>query len=151
PFRNEGTPSSRVAVQITRVWPISIKTLPSATGTKSGVNFTGRNWSQARPSARKLPPLDSADRESSGSLPGRPRDVNRQPGLIMLNAIGSQQRQWIMRAPPSDSAGPQRYRHRFPENVDKKNVGQRVGKCIPPRQFVEPISVGYEQKHYHYG
>jgi hypothetical protein len=43
PFKNDGTPSSSVAVQITRVWPISIRTLPSATGTKSGVSFIGLN------------------------------------------------------------------------------------------------------------
>jgi len=43
PFKNEGTPSSTVAVQMTRVLPISISTLPSALVMKSGVNFTGRN------------------------------------------------------------------------------------------------------------
>src|SRR3979490_1824288 len=58
PFRNEGTPSSTVAVQITRVLPISISTLPSALVIKSGVIFTGRIWSWARPSLRKVPPRD---------------------------------------------------------------------------------------------
>ena len=42
PFRNDGTPSSTVAVQITRVLPISISTLPSALVIKSGVIFIGR-------------------------------------------------------------------------------------------------------------
>src|ERR1700675_2078144 len=58
PFKHEGTPSSTVAVQITRVLPISISTLPSALVIKSGVIFTGRNWSWARPSLRKFPPRD---------------------------------------------------------------------------------------------
>ena len=43
PFRNVGTPSSKLAVQITRVFPTSMSTLPSALGMKSGVNRTGRN------------------------------------------------------------------------------------------------------------
>ena len=52
PFRNEGTPSSIVAVMITRVLPSSISTLPSALEMKSGMIFTGRKSSAARPSAR---------------------------------------------------------------------------------------------------
>ena len=42
PFRNPGTPSSTVAVQITRVLPSSMSTLPSAVEMKSGVIFTVR-------------------------------------------------------------------------------------------------------------
>jgi hypothetical protein len=42
PFRKLGTPSSTVAVQITRVLPNSINTLPSAVEIKSGVIFKGR-------------------------------------------------------------------------------------------------------------
>ena len=57
PFRNCGTPSSTVAVQITRVRPISISTLPSAVGMKSGVSLTGRIWSAVRPSVRNIPPV----------------------------------------------------------------------------------------------
>ena len=51
-----GTPSSTVAVQITRVLPTSIRTLPSAVEMKSGVIFTLRIWSALRPSTRKVPP-----------------------------------------------------------------------------------------------
>jgi hypothetical protein len=53
PLRNDGTPSSTVAVTITRVCPASISTLPSALGMKSGVIFTVRKSSGARPSVRK--------------------------------------------------------------------------------------------------
>jgi hypothetical protein len=35
------------------VSPASISALPSACGIKSGVIFTGRNWSAVRPSTRK--------------------------------------------------------------------------------------------------
>ena len=56
PFRNPGTPSSTVAVQITRVLPNSISTLPSAVEMKSGVIFSGRIWSTPRPSARTWSP-----------------------------------------------------------------------------------------------
>src|SRR5208282_6553720 len=56
PFKNPGTPSSTVAVQITRVLPSSINTLPSAVEIKSGVIFNGRIWSGPRPSTRTLPP-----------------------------------------------------------------------------------------------
>jgi hypothetical protein len=42
PFKNEGTPSSTVAVQITRVFPSSMSTLPSAVEIKSGVIFSCR-------------------------------------------------------------------------------------------------------------
>jgi len=41
PFMKPGTPSSTVAVQITRVLPSSINTLPSAVEMKSGVIFKG--------------------------------------------------------------------------------------------------------------
>src|SRR5262249_879008 len=54
PFRNEGTVSSMEAVQITRVFPTSIRTEPSAVETKSGVMFTGRICSAARLSERKI-------------------------------------------------------------------------------------------------
>src|ERR1700758_2727200 len=56
PFKNEGTPSSTVAVQITRVFPNSISTLPSAWEMKSGVIFSCRIWSALRPSFLKGPP-----------------------------------------------------------------------------------------------
>jgi len=56
PFRKGGTPSSTVAVQITRVFPSSISTLPSAVEIKSGVIFRGRIWSAARPSLLTRPP-----------------------------------------------------------------------------------------------
>ena len=59
PLRNPGTPSSMVAVQITRVLPSSISTLPSAVEIKSGVIFTLRIWSALRPSTRKVPPENS--------------------------------------------------------------------------------------------
>src|SRR5580704_16379585 len=52
PFRNPGTPSVTVAVLITRVFPSSINTLPSAWEIKSGVIFKLRNWSACRPSLR---------------------------------------------------------------------------------------------------
>src|SRR6266403_1924865 len=71
PFINDGTPSSTVAVQITRVLPISISTLPSALVIKSGVIFTGRIWSWARPSLRKVPP-----RDMDGSLTAASSTVN---------------------------------------------------------------------------
>src|SRR5882762_9732993 len=71
PFINDGTPSSTVAVQITRVLPISISTLPSALVIKSGVIFTGRSWSWARPSLRKVPP-----RDMDGSLTAASSTVN---------------------------------------------------------------------------
>src|SRR5712664_373663 len=71
PFINDGTPSSTVAVQITRVLPISISTLPSALVIKSGVIFTGRIWSWARPSLRKIPP-----RDMDGSLTAASSTVN---------------------------------------------------------------------------
>jgi hypothetical protein len=58
PFRNPGTPSSTVAVQITRVFPNSISTLPSAVEIKSGVIFSGRIWSALRPSTLTLPPVN---------------------------------------------------------------------------------------------
>src|SRR5579872_6188282 len=58
PLRNPGTPSSTEAVQITRVLPSSISTLPSAVEIKSGVSFTLRIWSALRPSTRKVPPED---------------------------------------------------------------------------------------------
>src|SRR5215813_8355375 len=54
PFRNEGTVSSIEAVQITRVFPTSIRADPSAVETKSGVMFTGRICSAARLSERKI-------------------------------------------------------------------------------------------------
>src|SRR5262249_51758241 len=54
PFRKPGTPSSTVAVQITRVRPSSISTLPSAVEIKSGVIFNGRIWPAPRPSALTL-------------------------------------------------------------------------------------------------
>jgi hypothetical protein len=47
-----GTVSSTEAVQITRVFPTSINTEPSAVLMKSGTIFTGRNWSGARLSLR---------------------------------------------------------------------------------------------------
>src|SRR5215469_10165979 len=52
PFRKLGTPSSTVAVQITRVLPSSINTLPSAWEIKSGVILMVRNWSACLPSLR---------------------------------------------------------------------------------------------------
>ena len=75
PFRNPGTPSSTVAVQITRVLPSSIRTLPSALGNKVGRNFQLRIWSALRPSIRKVPPCSRIARKlwySPGgvSLPG---------------------------------------------------------------------------------
>src|SRR2546430_4541543 len=42
-FRKGGTPSSTVAVQITRVFPSSMSTLPSAVEMKSGVILSGRS------------------------------------------------------------------------------------------------------------
>src|SRR6266851_1449583 len=82
PFKNDGTPSSTVAVQITRVLPISINTLPSALGIKSGVNFTGRIWSCARPSLRKVPP-----RDMDSSLTAAYSSVNRTQEAAWLNAL----------------------------------------------------------------
>ena len=43
PLRNCGTPSSTVAVQMTRVLPSSMSTLPSAVEMKSGVILSGRS------------------------------------------------------------------------------------------------------------
>ena len=43
PARNGGTRSSRAAVHITRVRPISIRTAPGAVSTKPGVMRTGRS------------------------------------------------------------------------------------------------------------
>src|SRR5580704_1904519 len=60
PFMNCGTPSVTDAVQITRVRPTSMSTLPSAVGTKSGVIFTARIWSGARPSVRNASPLKAS-------------------------------------------------------------------------------------------
>ena len=115
PLRNEGTPASTVAVQITRVWPTSIRTLPSATGTKSGVKLTGRIWSGARPSFRKAPPQDritieSSDRfwranqaiDSVGSVPGvgGPVNTKTEPASFALNACTK--RDWTS-AGPADS------------------------------------------------
>src|SRR5262249_20177996 len=57
PFKKGGTPSSTVAVQITRVLPSSISTLPSAVEMKSGVILSGRIWSAARPSLLTAPPV----------------------------------------------------------------------------------------------
>ena len=53
PFRNPGTPSSTVAVAMTRVWPASMRTLPSAVVMKSGVILMGRRSSGERSSVRK--------------------------------------------------------------------------------------------------
>lgn len=50
--RNCGTVSSIEAVQMTRVWPISMRTEPSAVVMKSGVMVTGRSWSGERLSER---------------------------------------------------------------------------------------------------
>ena len=47
-----GTVSSMDAVQITRVFPTSNSTEPSAVEMKSGTIFTGRIWSRARLSLR---------------------------------------------------------------------------------------------------
>src|SRR5258708_4760907 len=52
--RNEGTVSSTEAVQITRVLPTSMRAEPSAVEMKSGVMVTGRIWSGARLSLRKI-------------------------------------------------------------------------------------------------
>src|ERR1035438_5132260 len=52
--RNTGTDSSTDAVQMTRVLPISIKAEPSAVEMKSGMMLTGRIWSGARLSLRKI-------------------------------------------------------------------------------------------------
>jgi hypothetical protein len=41
--RNDGTVSSTDAVQMTRVFPTSISTEPSAVETKSAMMLTGRN------------------------------------------------------------------------------------------------------------
>jgi hypothetical protein len=49
---NGGTVSSIDAVQITRVFPTSISTDPSAVVIKSGMIETGRNWSVLRLSER---------------------------------------------------------------------------------------------------
>jgi hypothetical protein len=49
---NCGTDSSIDAVQITRVFPTSISTDPSAVEMNSGVIFTGRNWFEERLSER---------------------------------------------------------------------------------------------------
>ena len=49
---NWGTVSSIEAVQMTRVFPTSIKTEPSAVEMKSGVRTTGRSWSGERLSER---------------------------------------------------------------------------------------------------
>jgi hypothetical protein len=57
PFKKPGTPSSTVAVQMTRVLPSSINTLPSAVEIKSGVILSGRIWSTPRPSARTWTPV----------------------------------------------------------------------------------------------
>ena len=51
PFRKRGTVSSTVAVQITRVCPISIKADPSACAMNPGVIRTDRNWLAGRPSS----------------------------------------------------------------------------------------------------
>src|SRR5262249_44621468 len=51
--RNWGTVSSNVAVQITRVFPSSIRHEPSAVEMKSGTMFTGRICSGERLSERK--------------------------------------------------------------------------------------------------
>src|SRR5688572_2059958 len=50
--KNGGTRSSSDAEQTTRVFPISIRTEPSAYGRKPGVMHTRRNSSGARPSVR---------------------------------------------------------------------------------------------------
>src|SRR5262249_45306073 len=60
PFRNPGTPSSTEAVQITRVLPSSISTLPSAVEKKSGCIFTGPSWSEPRPSFLNFAPAQRA-------------------------------------------------------------------------------------------
>ncbi len=49
---NTGTVSSIDAVQITRVFPTSISTDPSAVVMKSGTIETGRSWSSERLSER---------------------------------------------------------------------------------------------------
>jgi hypothetical protein len=51
--RNAGTASSTEAVQMTRVFPTSISTEPSAVRMKSRTIETGRIWSGERLSERK--------------------------------------------------------------------------------------------------
>ena len=52
PFRNGGTASSTLAVQITRVFPVAIRQLPYAVRTKSVSMETGRFSSGLLPSRR---------------------------------------------------------------------------------------------------
>lgn len=53
-FLNGGNFSSTDAVQITFVFPISIKHDPSALGINPRVIFVGRNWALPRPSNRGI-------------------------------------------------------------------------------------------------
>lgn len=48
-----GTPCSMVALQRTRVWPMSMRTDPSGMEAYPGVRRTGRIWSNWRPEGRK--------------------------------------------------------------------------------------------------
>ena len=56
PFRNGGTRSSTLTVQMTWVSPTSISAEPSACLVKCGVIVTVRSWSARRPSLRMLLP-----------------------------------------------------------------------------------------------
>src|SRR5712691_1206331 len=89
PFRNWGTPSSTLAVQTTRVFPTSMRTLPSAVEIKSGVSLTGRIWSAARPSFRTHPPKNSkkCDRRRSRLARRRTQFAGRGSGCQLGSSV----------------------------------------------------------------
>jgi len=84
PFRKPGTPSSTVAVQITRVFPNFDEHAAFGRGDKIGVIFKGRIWSAVRPSTLTLPPAVSTSvfnystvcGSGCASLPGALSGVN---------------------------------------------------------------------------
>ncbi len=74
-----GTPVSMVALQRTRVLPLSMSTEPSAVATNPGVKRTGRRASAARPSGRKTW-LGAAVEDAAEDCAGAGTEVEREIG-----------------------------------------------------------------------
>lgn len=68
PRRNGGTPSSTLAVQMTRVLPAVMRQLPSAVSTKLGTRVSWRGCASPRPSMRSMPvaPLSNMLKSRAG-------------------------------------------------------------------------------------